>query len=914
MGWSCPGYTLRIAKYPPPAGPAEAGGTWPLVGRDEELALVARRLGGGAVASVVIAGGAGVGKSRMLGAATDEARAGGASVVPPVLATRAAASIPFGAFADLVPDSVASLTGPALLRAVSSSLRRRRGRGGRQPLLVIDDAHLLDAASAALVLNLAAAGDAAMVIAAVRSGEPCPDAITALWKDRGALRLDLQPLSPAEVTRLLAAALPGGMVTARLARWVAEHSGGNPLYCRELVLAGLAAGNIGQAGGVWRRTGSPVLSQRLAELLHERVGVLSAAEREALELVVLAEPADLGLLERLTGPAPLAALERRRLIAVDGTAPPRVRLGHPLYGDVIRQDLGEVRRRQLGTVLADALEEHSDPGPRSLLRVAAWRLEAGTARPGLLTRAAYAASMLSDQQLAVRLASEALRLGGGADAGLALARAEVRRNHLAAAEEALAPWEGRAGPQDQAKEYITERVPLVRWGLSRPPDADALLGRARNWYPTASWRQYLQGWAVLLAEDAGQLEEAARLGQDLLAQAGLEPETQLLAAFPSSVALLFTGRTGQARQVVDDSFSLARRLGPELREYAWAVLAMWVGVRLETGHDADAVEPLARQAYRYALDYDDEELLGLSGIVVGRIALCQGALGAARQHLAEAAVHLTDCDPRQQHGVGLAMLAQTEALCGDAATARAALARAEADYPVLQATHWLSRREYARARIWLAAAEGDLAAAQHAALTAASQCGQFLLTEITFCHDALRLGHPAPAIAGRLAELASRTDAELPHAMAAHAQAAAASDPAALEATAARFAAAGALLLAAEAQADAARTYAGRGHTANARHATVRAHQLTAACPGARTPLLQAPPAPGLTAREQQVAQLAAHGLTSDQIAQRLVISVRTAESHLYHAFRKLGVHTRDELHALLTADPNPTQVATPPR
>ncbi len=871
--------------------------------------MVARRLGGGAVASVVIAGGAGVGKSRLLGAAADAARAGGVAVVPPVLATRAAASIPFGALADLVPDSTASLTGPALLRAVSASLRRR-GRGGRPPLLVVDDAHLLDAASAALVLNLAATGDAAMIIVTVRSGEPCPDAITALWKDRGALRLDLQPLSPADVTRLLAAALPGGMVTAWLAQWVAGHSGGNPLYCRELVLAGLASGSISQTDGVWRQAGPPVLSPRLAELLHERVGVLSAAERNALELVVLAEPADLGLLERLTGPAPLAALEQRRLIAVDGTAPPRVRLGHPLYGDVVRQDLGQVRRRQLGTVLADALEEHGDPGPRSLLRVASWRLDAGTARPGLLTRAAYAASTLSDQQLAVRLASEALRLGGGADAGLALARAEVRRNHLAAAEEALAPWEGRAGPEAQAKEYITERVPLVRWGLSRPPDADALLARARTWHPTSTWRQFLQGWTVLLAEDAGQLEEAARLGQDLLRQPGLEPDTRLLAAFPTSVALLFTGRTGQARQVVDGCFQLARRLGPKLREYAWAVLAMWVGVRLETGHDADAVEPLAQQAHRYALDHDDEELLGLSAIVLGRIALCQGALAAARQHLAEAAVHLADCDPRQQHGVGLAMLAQTEALCGAAAAAQAALARAAGDFPWLQASHWLSRREYARARIWLAAADGDLAAGQQLALAAARDSGQFLLTEITFCHDALRLGHPATAIAGRLAELAARTDAELPHAMAAHAHAAAASNPAALEAAAARFAAAGALLLAAEAQAAAARTYTGQGHTANARYATARARQLAAACPGARTPLLQAPPAPGLTAREQQVARLAAHGLTSDQIAQRLVISVRTAESHLYHAFRKLGVHTRDELQALLADGTHGTRPA----
>ena len=72
----------------------------------------------------------------------------------------------------------------------------------------------------------------------------------------------------------------------------------------------------------------------------------------------------------------------------------------------------------------------------------------------------------------------------------------------------------------------------------------------------------------------------------------MEPDTQLLAAFPTSVALLFTGRTAQARQVVDDAFPMARRLGAELREYAWAVLAMWVGVRLETGHDPDAGKQL----------------------------------------------------------------------------------------------------------------------------------------------------------------------------------------------------------------------------------------------------------------------------------------------------------------------------------
>jgi Bacterial regulatory proteins, luxR family len=33
------------------------------------------------------------------------------------------------------------------------------------------------------------------------------------------------------------------------------------------------------------------------------------------------------------------------------------------------------------------------------------------------------------------------------------------------------------------------------------------------------------------------------------------------------------------------------------------------------------------------------------------------------------------------------------------------------------------------------------------------------------------------------------------------------------------------------------------------------------------------------------------------------VISVRTVESHLYHVFRKLDVHTRDQLKELLTVE-----------
>jgi DNA-binding CsgD family transcriptional regulator/predicted negative regulator of RcsB-dependent stress response len=51
-----------------------------------------------------------------------------------------------------------------------------------------------------------------------------------------------------------------------------------------------------------------------------------------------------------------------------------------------------------------------------------------------------------------------------------------------------------------------------------------------------------------------------------------------------------------------------------------------------------------------------------------------------------------------------------------------------------------------------------------------------------------------------------------------------------------------------------------------------------------------------LTQREHQVATLAADGLTNRQIAEQLVVTLKTVEWHLAHAYTKLGVHSRREL------------------
>ena len=68
-----------------------------------------------------------------------------------------------------------------------------------------------------------------------------------------------------------------------------------------------------------------------------------------------------------------------------------------------------------------------------------------------------------------------------------------------------------------------------------------------------------------------------------------------------------------------------------------------------------------------------------------------------------------------------------------------------------------------------------------------------------------------------------------------------------------------------------------------------------------RTPALrQASESLPLTDREAEIVMLIGEGLSNRAVAERLTLSVRTVESHIYRAMSKTGVTSRDELAALL--------------
>jgi DNA-binding CsgD family transcriptional regulator len=118
----------------------------------------------------------------------------------------------------------------------------------------------------------------------------------------------------------------------------------------------------------------------------------------------------------------------------------------------------------------------------------------------------------------------------------------------------------------------------------------------------------------------------------------------------------------------------------------------------------------------------------------------------------------------------------------------------------------------------------------------------------------------------------------------------------------AAFEAVGAHLLAAEAAAEAAAAHCAKGRRSRSLASSANARALLDRCGVAHTPALVGLKAPALTQRERQIALLAAQGLSSREIAERLDLSVRTVDNHLQVAYGKLGISGRRALAEVLDA------------
>lgn len=864
---------------------------WPLTGREEELDFLVARMRRGRGSGAVIAGGAGVGKTRLARELMDTSGAVGPCWV---VGTTSARPIPLGAFAStLAADLTAD---PASLRRAAAAIAAN-GRPGKV-VVGVDDAHLLDDLSASLVHQIALAGEVPLLVT-VRSGERAPDAITALWKDGLLERLELQPLSRRQTVRLVEAVLEGPL-DSRSANRMWTASAGNALFLRQLVVGELEAGHLRADAGLWQWAGDVAITPRLTELLDARVGRLPARLVRVAELLAFGEPLGVELIDHLVGGGAAEDAERRGLISVESDGSRiEARLVHPLYAEVVRPRTGAVAARRVYGQLAAALSATGMRRPGDLLRLAVWTLEADAEpQAAMLTEAARRATALTDLGLGERLARAAVRAGAGVTAALTLGDTLSLQGRAGEAEEVLAGLSLSGLTDDQLVGVTVARAANLCWNLDRPIDAELLLQDAQGRVTGPAGR-----------DELGAVDSFYRLLRNRPVEGLKKAEVICDSTTSDSAAIWSTG------VVVAASAVIGRRTPSSVAEHARTVTARSV----EAGALRVGLSWAEVMAHRLSGDLDEAEDCARRcaeptehdgwghprvTLLLGQVTLDRGQVRAALRWLREAAAGFSDGRFAGWRFESLFGLTQALGMSGDAHAARESLAETAAAYrPSVE----LFLPQLHLAEAWVCAAEGAttqaVAFARQAAVVA-GRAGQLAIEGLAL-HTAVCFGDRTAA--GRLTELAAQVDGPRMSAAAAHAAALADDDGAALASASARLHGIGALLLAADASAQAVTAYRRHNHGPGATLAWTTASRLADACQGAHTPALTAAARPlPLTDREREIASLIAYGLSNKQIAERLVVSVRTVEGHIYRACTKLDITDRSML--ALTVDPQPGQ------
>lgn len=928
----------------------------------EELAgaLAAARAGTGRL--VVIQGEAGVGKSRLLEAAAGQARASGMGVLS-ARGLEFERDYPFGvALQMLEPSLAAAEPGQrASLRAGAAAaaalfegrevagladgvdhshalvdgLRRLvvnlialppGGAQARPMLLTVDDAQWADVLSLRFLIRLAADLSTlpAAVVVAARYGDH--DANASFLRKLASAAHELRPgrLSPQAVAAVVTAACPEA--AQEFCRACADASGGNPFYLHEIVKAAQADGIPATAGGAAEIAGL-VPESVLHSVLLRLARVRGEGPTVAAAVAILGDTASLAQVTALSGLDEETAEQAADDLALARILLPGEPLSftHPLIGAAISNDMPALARSRAHRRAAELLTADGAPAEVIAAHLLACRPARDADAVAVLRQAAQHAAVRGEYNAARRLLARALAEGPapGPQADLRL--------QLALAEAAV-------GVPD-ALARLTDAVEVVHGRRRR---AQALHALARLQFARADF----PGAAEAIRSALGQLGQADPLARELrtdqMAIAGVQPEvcpeaaTRLAALVDDARSGRLPGETALLAQLASSMVAsgepaeqvrqVARAAVPGLGEDAFyglttgfAVLALIHIDELDlAGPLIEAAMERARRAgsligtgfashwramlhyHRGALDQaiaaaeDTLEAcragwdLCLPWVVslLVRANIERGDLGAAAETL-----RLGRDTPEQ--GMEGALLLEARGhlalACGQTAEALASLEAAGALTATGHGTApptmlpWRSAAALAAARLGQRQRAADLASAE---LDQARHIGA-----CRTLGGALRVagliagGRPGLALLSEAVAVLERSPAALERARAL-------TDLGAAHRRAGELAAARQILHHAwqAAQDLGATPLASLAHeelrTAGGRRRSARHHTGPAA----------------LTPTERRVAQLAADGLGTPEIARTLYVSSKTIEWHLDHVYRKLAIRSRRQLPAALAA------------
>jgi DNA-binding CsgD family transcriptional regulator len=827
------------------------------------------------------------------------------------------------------------------VRALLDALGRRR-----PVVLALDDLHWADAASVELIsylLRRRPRGRVLMVLAFRPAQLPKRFApvVEASTREPGIVRLDLGPLTPEEARGLLD---PG------LARPVSDElyqlSGGNPFYLGELARAARRGG--GDAVEAVAATGAAPIPAAVQGALAEEVAVLSPRAQALIQgAAVAGDPFEVGLAAAVGG-APseeeLAALDE--LLDADlvrpSPIPRRFEFRHPLVRHAVYEGAGPGWRigahaRAAATLAAQGasvgarahhVERSARPGDVEAgdLLVEAADAAAGRA-PATAARWYEAALRILPETAATRPPRVDVLLG--------LARALESIGRLDQSRAALVNALALVPPDAHARRVrLMVNCARLEQVLGRHDDAQRRLRQALSELPRPASVEAAELTVELglAARFAGDLAGLHAHAEDALATAaavgdrGLEAKCSALIAFAAAEsdqerarvvtavdraadladaltdeeladrieaalflgwAEIFVGRFDAADRHLERGITLARASGQGQHILMTTGRALVLSIR---GDLTEATEVVAT-AVEIARLSENAQFLAWALDIDCRVATARGDLDTAIRGGEEGVAAAAALgNPWISAPVGSALgLARVEA--GDAEGCRRDLLRWGGGPDLRRASVWqrclgyeaLTRAELALGRVdqadeWARRAEGlDASLSPLAASLTRRARARVLLAR----GDA----DQAVAAAGEAAAIEDAAGARI-----------AASQSRTLEGQA--LAAAGrrddAITTLQRSQADLAASGAVRYADEAARELRRLGRRVT------RRARSGAAGDAGLTARELEVARLVMAGKTNREIAAELFLSEKTVETHLRHAFEKLGVSSRAALAGVL--------------
>jgi DNA-binding CsgD family transcriptional regulator len=444
----------------------------------------------------------------------------------------------------------------------------------------------------------------------------------------------------------------------------------------------------------------------------------------------------------------------------------------------------------------------------------------------------------------------------------------------------------------------TTRATVAFWGLGRPEAADDLAREAVRTSDAAA-RARMRSVEAAMRLQIKDVPAADALARQVLAEpAAAEPSRQVAGSVLAYLAAArgHPGESARLLAAVPPDATIWRCDNPALRYVAPVAHGSRVTVSMDlAGMDDLLRAEFARLSSTGGFGFGSAWASMLQANRAWMRGRTTQALRASEQACAMLATS------RLYDGNAHASRALVAALRGDLTVAAESMATAERAAGTNGGLFYMWP---VTARAWVAACTGDVTGAVRtmSGLVVRLRSDGFAGHELLALYDLVRLGRADLAADRMTALLTTVPGGRAGALLLRHTQAAAEGDPDALFAAARDFSAHGYLVFAAEAAAGAVRLFRGARDPRALAASTLLADVL-ARCDTVHTPALLAVQ-PSLTSRERQVAELAAEGVRSREIADRLYLSPRTVENHLQRVYAKLGVNGRVALAPALRSLP----------